>query len=742
MSRGRFRWARPSLWRLSIVAVLTWLIGSALFAPWLNPFMGIDVMRRAETGALLGMVRHEVALGVQAAQAHYQQHGEWPQAPRDLYRPDSSGLLDFEIPEPLALRFTHGRGFDPDSGLRGTVLEFRYVPEQQRWECRPGLPAPPRSALPVDCRPQVDGLSVLQWLLLGAVLVLSGLLLWLLLFDPRLRALQRAPGRLRRQALAELPALDWRLRVLLRRRGALAAAEIHPDDWREALRWPHLQAADRARLLAHRIGADSTPLIDWQLPGHAFEWRLPQSLPLALERVLVYLPGQTLPARELVRRLQTQSIGQDVLLVVSAAARADAALLAWASDPGHLGAALDQSTQSEWLLHPQPVDVLQAVLARQLRVTRISPYQTRGGITRPAGFFGRSELLARVLNREPGNYLLVGGRQLGKTSLMKAIERRFDGHPQVACHYVSLRDHRLLPRLAHLAQQPADAPLDAVLGALKRVSGERRLLLLIDECDLFLREEARSGYAQLAALRAQSEEGRCHFVLAGFWDLYEAIALDFASPIRNFGEVIRLGALERDACLELATQPMKRLGLGYAQPALPARIVEACGQRANLIAIVCQYLLERLGRGERSFDVAAVDAALASEAVQDALAGWSRLSPEPQACALDRALVYRIAGNDLARADGVRMADWLAELDAAGVAAAPESVRRSFARLQLAYVVVRTDGERDMGDAQAPELGSYRFAVPLQVRQFQPDEIDALLPRELAGLRPAPSIPK
>lgn len=744
MKRSGFRLARPSRWRLLIVAVLTWLIGSALFAPWLNPFMGPGVLRNAEIGSMLGMVRIQTSLAMEGAAAHYESKGRWPERQQDAILQFHPDLYAFDMPEPLQLRLTYGRNFGNDTGLPGSVLLLNYDPEARRWRCSPGQPVPPARWLPSDCRTSESGLSLLQWLLLAAVLALLALLLWLLLFDPRLRALQRAPRRLRRQPLSELPALDWRLRLLLRRRGALAAADIHAEDWQEALRWPHLPAAERAQLLAGRVGADSRDLAGWPLPGGAFEWRLPQSLPLALERVLVYLPPATLPARELVRRLHAQSTGQDVLLVLSAEPRGDAALLAWGSDPTHLGVAVDASSQSEWLLHPEPAEVLLALLARQLRVTRISPYQTRGGVTRPAGFFGRNELLARVLNREPGNYLLVGGRQLGKTSLMKAIERRFEGHPQVACQYLSLRDHRLLLRLAQLAQQPVDAPLDAVLDALKQAQDGRRLLLLIDECDLFLREEARIGYGQLAALRAQSEEGRCHFILAGFWDLYEAVALDFASPIRNFGEVIRLGALEREACLELATQPMKRLGLNYAESGLPERLVEACGQRANLVAIVCQQLLEQLGRGERSLGAAALESALASEAVQDALAGWSRLSPEPQACALDRALVYRIARNALADSGGLRMADWLAELDAAGVAVAPEAVRRSFARLQLAYVLLRDEGESprpgtaDTTDAltaePASERGSYRFAVPLQARQFQADEVEALLSRELRAL--------
>jgi hypothetical protein len=85
---------------------------------------------------------------------------------------------------------------------------------------------------------------------------------------------------------------------------------------------------------------------------------------------------------------------------------------------------VDSASQTEWLIGGEALQVLLRLLAAQLRITRISPYQTRGGVTREGAFFGRAQLLARVINREPANYLVVGGRQLGKSSLLKAVQRR------------------------------------------------------------------------------------------------------------------------------------------------------------------------------------------------------------------------------------------------------------------------------------------------------------------------------
>jgi hypothetical protein len=724
MSRG-FRLSRPPTWRVLLLAGLVWLLGSALFAPGLNPLTRWVFPADIEVRSMLGLFWQQAAMARADAADFWDDHKAWPENARALYQPDDNGLIALDMPAEFVLRYTFTKGFPPESGLRDARVELRFDPASRSWSCRPGTPAPPNTFLPSDCRPTLQS-SAPIWLLsalLIAVLVLIALLLWLGLFDPRQRALRQQPRRLRRQPVRQLSALDRQLRLLRRREAALQAAEIAPEDWREALRFGTATPAEQAQALALRIGARSLPSSGWSLPGEVFEWQLPNSLPLALERALLYLPPATLPARDLVRHLRGVSTGQDVLLVLSPDPRCDAALLAYSSDPANLCVGFDQSSISEWLLHPAPQEPLLAQLSRQLKITRISPYQTRGGVTRPGSFFGRTQLLAQVLNREPGNYLLVGGRQLGKTSLMKAIERRFDEHPRVQCLYFSLRDHRLGARLAAELELPLDTGLDISLRALAARAGQRRLLLLLDETDLFLREDARAGYAQLASLRALSEEGVCHFMLAGFWDLYEATSLDFASPIRNFGEVIRLGALEAEACVALATEPLRRLGIGFESPALVARLVDECGQRANLVAMVCQYGLEQLERGERVISADTVERALGSDSIADALGGWSRLSPDPAACALDRSLVYRVAQQHLQAQPPLTMAQWLAELDAAGARAEPEAVRRSFARLQLAWVLLREDSGE-----------GWRFAVPVQARQFHPGEVDALLGRELQGL--------
>ncbi len=212
-----------------------------------------------------------------------------------------------------------------------------------------------------------------------------------------------------------------------------------------------------------------------------------------------------------------------------------------------------------WLLRGRPQTVEPESDARQ----------AGGGVSREA-IFGRDEILAHILSREPASYLVVGGRQLGKTSLLQAIRRRLEDDPKVDVHFLALTGSDLTAALARSLGLSRDAGLDAVLGRL--AESDRRTLFLIDEADVLVRRDhQRLGEGEgdvFGRLRSLSEEGRCHFILTGFWNLYEVAVLDYGSPLRNFGETLRLDALERQACVQLATEPMATLGLGYQQGAV------------------------------------------------------------------------------------------------------------------------------------------------------------------------------
>ncbi len=706
-----------------VLAVLTWLVVSAVLLPQYNPFTRKSALGAAQAGAVWA----EIAQWRLALSEAVAQEDEWPADLQPLAPPGLSGLVQVSSPAPYQLGM---RVADrPELGaLAGTQVLLRMDAPSRHWSCRAGQPAPPPRLLPLNCeRADSSGSAPAEeydpfgWLrtlmLVCAGVFLAAGALWLLR-HPLIGPAQLRPARLRRTPLERLAPLDRLLRWTGRLRATLVAAAISPRDWQRALRYTQANPTARAQALAERVAARCQAAQDWPLPGHVFVWAFAPDMPVALDRCVAYFPPPELSASSLVQRLRTLTTGADVLLVC--APHSDEtplhALAGYTADRANLHVLLDSPSQTEWLLAPDAQAVLLRVLTEQLRVTRISPYQTRGGVTREDAFFGRERLLARILGREPANYLVVGGRQLGKSSLLKAVQRRLRDHPQIVCHYVSLRDHRLAPRLAAQFALDVHTPLDGVIAHLQAQDPRKRIYLLVDEADQFFRDQSRSHYAGLAALRALSDEGRCCFILAGFWDLYEAAVLDYQSPLRNFGEVLAIGALEHDACLRLATEPLQRLRLAFAHPGLAERLAQASGQRANLVSILCQECLEALQGGERAIELRHLNQALASQAVQDTLAGWSRLSSDPTACRLDRIAVYHTA-----RHGCTGLAPLNALLEAHGIPGQARALQTSLARLQMAYVLRRQEAE-------------YRFAVPLLQQQFEPSEVEVLLAQELQAL--------
>ncbi|UXI70376.1 ATP-binding protein [Tahibacter amnicola] len=715
--------------RKVIIVLVTVVIGSILIIPScserLHEWNNADHIQKAYLSKGWSGLQYWKMVTV----TEYADSGKWPRDLAALGDDGADPVFAFAAPDELVLEARVKPGVDKLESLAGKALVFRYEPRAQQWKCELGTPPLPVHVLPSNCENVVKALAesgaeaplaetsaAMLRLIAMCCIVLVGLGVIVLLRHPVVGPVQRNPGRLVRTPVTLLPRIDSGLRMLRRRDDVLAAARVTMTDWEEAVRYSAAAAVDRAQTLALRVGARCTSSNGWTLPGEVFEWQFSAELPVTLERAQVWLPRRGVAGENLVRYLRQVQTGLDVLLVLSPELESEAALRAYCQDRANLCVLIDLETQTGLLLRTDPLRALIQSMAQQLRATRISPYQTRGGVSRPSSFFGREALLSRIIHREPGNYLVVGGRQLGKTSLMKAIERRLRDHPKLACLYISLRDHRLAPRLATQCGLPVDTSLDAVVAHLLRQHPGRRLLVMIDEADPFFRHDACHHYAELSALRAISEEGHCHFLLAGFWDLYAAAALDYQSPLRNFGEVITVGGLEPEACQELATVPLHLLNLHFADSGLIGRIIRASGYRANLVAILCQECLEGLQQGERVILEGHVDRAMRSQATLDALAGWGRLTHEDAASRLDRIIVYYVALNGSATLSQIVLLTGTqgADIDV-------DTLRRAFARLQLAFVLARQDD-------------TYRFAVPLFQTQFEPAELPVYLAQELKGL--------
>ncbi len=542
--------------------------------------------------------------------------------------------------------------------------------------------------------------------LVAAVLALMTLAYWAaVLRYPVLVAVSRRPTALLEVAPEGLAALDRRLRWAFRRRGLLARAEVPEPRFLRAAGFAGLTAKAQVQVLAERLNLKSVQE-EPPAPTHGVRiWSAepPEDLPLNLPRLRLAFPPPGLSQDEVLEALQANEHGRGVVaLVIAGDPEQRQALRASALDPDAMVAVPDGAGLTALLLAAAPLAVLARLISNDVRVTQISLYKANHGVDKTLGFFGRERELVQILNREPGNYFLIAARQIGKTSLMQEIKRRCGQRPGLDALYCSLTDADPVAPLAHALKLPVDAGLAEVLAALPPPPGTRRLVL-IDEADLFVAAEAGRGFPLLSAFRTLSAEGRVHFILAGFWELYRTVGFDYQSPLRNFGDELRLGPLERDAALKLATEPMAALNLHYADPALPERIYERTGGRANLIAIVCDRLLAGLDGRTRVIDAAAVNRALNQDQLFSAFRGWDTLSGDQSEQAradnrLDRRIVLATVGQGSFTAGSLQR-----RLAATGEPQEVTEIDRALLRLQIAAIVRR---EAD---------GVYRYTVPLFV---------------------------
>lgn len=379
--------------------------------------------------------------------------------------------------------------------------------------------------------------------------------------------------------------------------------------------------------------------------------------------------------------------------------------------------ALDSVDITRLLLSMDADAVLAEILSKQLSLQQISPYRIGGGVSNESVFFGRRELIAQIINRDPTNYLMAGGRQVGKSTLLKAIERRYTDDPQIKCVYLTLSSEVLVPRLASLIKLEHTDQIEELASQLdKRIQQTgQRYLFLIDEADRFIEKEKFQDYAILNVFRRLSEEGKCNFILTGFWQLYQHAILDYQSPIRNFGELLSVEALERTACIDLATKPMQTMNLSYFDESLPELIVDSCGQRANLIAITCQYIVCNLDLNRRIIEANDVHRALHSNEMRRALSGWVVGETDAEQT-YDRMIVYSTINQP-----SFSIGELLELTIKHGLSLDTVEVDKAFSRLELSYVLKRI-GTR------------WFYRVPLFVDYIAEDSPELKLQAELSRI--------
>ncbi|MER7010808.1 hypothetical protein ABT324_05195 [Saccharopolyspora sp. NPDC000359] len=294
--------------------------------------------------------------------------------------------------------------------------------------------------------------------------------------------------------------------------------------------------------------------------------------------------------------------------------------------------------------------------------TIFEPYKPFvAGLVPPEVFVGRATEMSQVTDRD-GGLFVYGGRQLGKSALLRRVHATFDNGDTKHAIYLDLKAKGIgeaepasriwraltieLKNRGVLGPKVSDeAPPDTVINNVKAWLSEnpsRRVLMLADEADAFLTADSRgestpggiSHFRNVLGLKElmESTERRFKVVFAG---LHQVQRFGHISnvPLVHGGPDILIGPLEPLDARKLVVEPMAALGYQFERPELVWRLLSATNYQASLIQIFCEELVRMLhGRRGRSQSVPVlvteddVEAVAASDLVRSRIAERLRIT--------------------------------------------------------------------------------------------------------------------
>jgi hypothetical protein len=229
-------------------------------------------------------------------------------------------------------------------------------------------------------------------------------------------------------------------------------------------------------------------------------------------------------------------------------------------------------------------------------------------------FFGRERELRELVDGDD-NIIVIGGRRIGKTSLMqeavRQIKRRGENAFFVSVQELKTKDQvtrsilqQISTRDAVAAQRQSDLLYENVLAsALKRLTrAPRRSTILLDEISNVFDQKPADEWSIFGAFRNYAQAGSLRVVVSCFSEDFHRQVLDYAGPFVNFGRVIRLGVFAEEEMREMLLSPIEFLRpLSVTDRDRLVMLVDnALGGHPLLLQYFCQALSETIVGGRRA----------------------------------------------------------------------------------------------------------------------------------------------
>jgi hypothetical protein len=336
------------------------------------------------------------------------------------------------------------------------------------------------------------------------------------------------------------------------------------------------------------------------------------------------------------------------------------------------------------------------ISAQGVRLSSLSPYVIAGPVPEHM-FFGREAQVKEIkLNVSKTSYAVVGGRRIGKSSILHKVTRLLE-ESGCAATYINCEDKKepeQFLKALHTSLGASDAETFREYVSSRQQQNGGPPVFLLDEFDALLRADCEKNMGRLTrTFRALSHEGRCHFVFSGSRTLNSHLS-NSASPFFNFCHDIVLGPLDAVSVAKMVRDPMEQLCVEMVDQTRSINlIVDITSCHPHLAQWICHMLLQKCTeRRVTPSDLEAItsEAAFFRRYVQTA---WGESELEP----LERliTLVMPERGSGL---------DEIFSSIAEHVTISTEAVRESLKMLQLGGLVKGTDDHYEFGMSHFPQI--------------------------------------
>ena len=299
---------------------------------------------------------------------------------------------------------------------------------------------------------------------------------------------------------------------------------------------------------------------------------------------------------------------------------------------------------------------LSALFRCTLPYSAAQPYATTSGLVPQELFYGRRRERDTIMDRF-GACFIYGGRQLGKTALLRQVEKDFGSDDRVA-KWIDLKVNEIdrAPDLWRVVQRDlrpsrvvrrdreidpeSTRQVDSLLRQIREWLDDRdtrRLLLLLDEADHFLLVDAENDFSVSARLKGLMDETSRRFkvVFAGLHNVLRTTR-HANHPLAHLGDPICVGAMTSNGewreAQALVREPLQAVGCRFGRDELSTRILAHTNYYPSLIQLYGAELTRRLRDSDRAFPYAvdddAIDDAYGSRELRHAIRERFRLTLE------------------------------------------------------------------------------------------------------------------